>query len=51
MGDGKYKENYRLEMAKWGENIRNTDQGYFCRAALDIYNGGKFYIIILEILY
>ncbi|PBC31425.1 Phosphomevalonate kinase [Apis cerana cerana] len=28
MGDGKYKENYRLEMAKWGENIRNTDQAY-----------------------
>ncbi|XP_006620089.1 phosphomevalonate kinase [Apis dorsata] len=38
MGDGKYKENYRLEMVKWGEHIRNTDQGYFCRAALDIYN-------------
>ncbi|XP_003695278.1 phosphomevalonate kinase [Apis florea] len=38
MGDGKYKENYRLEMVKWGENIRNTDPGYFCRAALDIYN-------------
>lgn len=51
MGDGKYKENYRLEMVKWGENIRNTDPGYFCRAALDIYNGEKFYIIILGISY
>ncbi|XP_033196369.1 phosphomevalonate kinase isoform X2 [Bombus vancouverensis nearcticus] len=38
LGDGKYKENYRLEMAKWGENIRNKDYGYFCRAALEMYN-------------
>ncbi|CAD1480767.1 unnamed protein product, partial [Heterotrigona itama] len=38
LGDGKYKENYRLEMAKWGENIRNEDYGYFCRAALEMYN-------------
>ncbi|OAD60244.1 Phosphomevalonate kinase [Eufriesea mexicana] len=38
LGDGRYKENYRFEMAKWGENIRNKDYGYFCRAALDMYN-------------
>ncbi|KAF3420004.1 hypothetical protein E2986_04884 [Frieseomelitta varia] len=36
LGDGKYKESYRLEMAKWGENIRKEDYGYFCRAALEI---------------
>ncbi|KZC12671.1 Phosphomevalonate kinase [Dufourea novaeangliae] len=38
LGDGEYKENYRLEMAKWGESIRQTDYGYFCRAAIDMYN-------------
>lgn len=42
LGDGRYKENYRFEMAKWGENIRNKDYGYFCRAAIDMYNGNKF---------
>ncbi|CAL7939303.1 unnamed protein product [Xylocopa violacea] len=38
MGNGEYKENYRLEMAKWGESIRRQDHGYFCRAAIDMYN-------------
>ncbi|XP_031832314.1 phosphomevalonate kinase [Nomia melanderi] len=38
LGDGEYKENYRLEMAKWGESVRNQDYGYFCRAAIDMYN-------------
>ncbi|XP_011500801.1 PREDICTED: probable phosphomevalonate kinase isoform X2 [Ceratosolen solmsi marchali] len=34
--DGEYKEQYRLEMAKWGEKIRNENYGYFCRAAIEI---------------
>ncbi|XP_076231815.1 phosphomevalonate kinase [Calliopsis andreniformis] len=38
LGDGQYKENYRLEMAKWGESVRKNDYGYFCRAAIDMYN-------------
>ncbi|XP_078039865.1 phosphomevalonate kinase [Augochlora pura] len=38
LGDGEYKENYRIEMAKWGESIRKQDYGYFCRAAIDMYN-------------
>lgn len=38
LGDGQYKEKYRLEMAKWGENVRRKDYGYFCRAAIDMYN-------------
>ncbi|XP_076625058.1 phosphomevalonate kinase [Colletes latitarsis] len=38
LGDGKYKESYRLEMVKWGESMRKEDNGYFCRAALDMYN-------------
>ncbi|XP_058807190.1 phosphomevalonate kinase [Phymastichus coffea] len=37
-GDGEYKEFYRLEMIKWGEDIRNKDYGYFCRAAIEMYN-------------
>ncbi|XP_017891038.1 phosphomevalonate kinase [Ceratina calcarata] len=38
VGDGKYKETYRHRMAKWGEDIRRKDYGYFCRAAIDMYN-------------
>ncbi|CAK9812148.1 Phosphomevalonate kinase [Anthophora plagiata] len=38
LGDGEYKENYRYEMAKWGENIRKKDYGYFCHAAIDMCN-------------
>ncbi|XP_054288218.1 phosphomevalonate kinase isoform X2 [Macrosteles quadrilineatus] len=36
MGTGDYKEQYRLEMIKWSEDIRNSDNGYFCRAAVDM---------------
>jgi len=39
LGNGEYKEKYRLEMAKWGEDMRKEDYGYFCRAAIDMYNG------------
>ncbi|KAG7189899.1 hypothetical protein KM043_006069 [Ampulex compressa] len=38
LGDGKYKENHRHEMVKWGESIRKQDYGYFCSAAIDMYN-------------
>lgn len=38
-GDGEYKEAYRLEMTKWGEDMRNKDYGYFCRAAILMYDG------------
>lgn len=33
-------------MVKWGEDIRNKDYGYFCRAAIEMYNGNKqlFYL-------
>ncbi|XP_023246064.1 phosphomevalonate kinase [Copidosoma floridanum] len=36
--DGKYKEYYRLEMTKWGESMRKEDHGYFCKAAILMYN-------------
>lgn len=26
-------------MTKWGEDMRRKDYGYFCRAAIDMYNG------------
>lgn len=39
LGHGEYKEKYRLQMSKWGEDLRNKDYGYFCRAAIDMYNG------------
>ncbi|KYN23251.1 Phosphomevalonate kinase, partial [Trachymyrmex cornetzi] len=38
LGHGEYKEKHRLEMVKWGEDIRRKDYGYFCRAAIDMYN-------------
>lgn len=28
-----------MEMCKWGEDTRKQDHGYFCRAAIDMYNG------------
>ncbi|XP_030020133.2 phosphomevalonate kinase [Manduca sexta] len=33
LSDSTYKEQYRLDMIKWGEEMRNKDYGYFCRAA------------------
>ncbi|XP_047344363.1 phosphomevalonate kinase isoform X3 [Vespa velutina] len=33
-----YKEQYRHEMIKWSESIRKKDNGYFCRAAIDMYD-------------
>ncbi|XP_071654080.1 phosphomevalonate kinase [Temnothorax longispinosus] len=38
LGHGEYKEKYRLEMVKWGEDMRRKDYGYFCRAAIDMCN-------------
>lgn len=39
MGQSEYKEIYRKEMIKWGEDIRNKDHGYFCRAAIELFEG------------
>ncbi|XP_012256194.2 probable phosphomevalonate kinase [Athalia rosae] len=38
LGDGEYKERYRQKMILWGEEMRKKDYGYFCRAAIDMYN-------------
>ena len=39
LSDGVYKEAYRLEMIKWSENQRAKDPGYFCDAAINMYEG------------
>ncbi|KAH0950184.1 hypothetical protein HN011_003658 [Eciton burchellii] len=48
LGNGEYKEKYRLEMAKWGEDMRKEDYGYFCRAAIDMYNAWDMPIWIIS---
>uniref|UniRef100_A0A0X3Q0M4 Phosphomevalonate kinase n=1 Tax=Schistocephalus solidus TaxID=70667 RepID=A0A0X3Q0M4_SCHSO len=35
MSSAAYKENYRTEMVRWGEERRTQDPGIFCREALD----------------
>ena len=34
---GSYKEQHRLAMIKWSEEIRNADYTYFCKAAVEKY--------------
>ena len=34
---GSYKEQHRLAMIKWSEEIRNADYTYFCKAAIEKY--------------
>ncbi|PZC85250.1 hypothetical protein B5X24_HaOG202435 [Helicoverpa armigera] len=33
LGDGEYKEQYRLDMINWSDEMRLQDYGYFCRIA------------------
>lgn len=34
LDSSEYKERYRVDMIKWGEDRRNIDPGYFCRLAI-----------------
>ncbi|KAK2868711.1 hypothetical protein Q7C36_000582 [Tachysurus vachellii] len=34
LGAGKYKEQHRAEMIRWGERRRQKDPGFFCRMAV-----------------
>lgn len=34
LSDGPYKETYRKEMIVWSDQVRSTDPGFFCRAAI-----------------
>ncbi|PNF41091.1 hypothetical protein B7P43_G06226 [Cryptotermes secundus] len=38
MSAGKYKEEHRQDMIKWSEQIRQKDYGYFCQAAVEMFN-------------
>lgn len=33
LGDGEYKEQYRLDMINWSDEMRAQDYGYFCQRA------------------
>jgi phosphomevalonate kinase len=44
MSAGEYKEEHRQDMIKWSEQIRQKDYGYFCQAAVEMFNGTHFYI-------
>ncbi|KAJ8714508.1 hypothetical protein PYW07_002733 [Mythimna separata] len=33
LGDSEYKEQYRLDMINWSDEMRTQDYGYFCRIA------------------
>nr|CAH0106086.1 unnamed protein product [Daphnia galeata] len=48
MSDGAYKEKYRTEMIIWGEEKRAQDSGFFCRAAIEMFNGKDFPIWIVS---
>jgi phosphomevalonate kinase len=39
MSAGEYKEKHRQDMIKWSEEIRKKDYGYFCKAAVEMFNG------------
>jgi len=48
LSDGAYKENYRMEMIRWGEEQRAKDPGFFCRAAIQIFHGEEHPIWIVS---
>jgi phosphomevalonate kinase len=47
MSAGEYKEEHRQDMIKWSQQIRQKDHGYFCQAAVEMFNGMHFYILHL----
>lgn len=45
-----YKEKYRPDMVKWGEEMRQKDCAYFCRKAVELAeNCGKPILIVADI--
>jgi len=48
LSDGAYKETYRMEMIRWGEEQRAKDPGFFCRAAIQTFHGEKHPIWIVS---
>nr|QAU32514.1 phosphomevalonate kinase [Dendroctonus armandi] len=45
MSDGPYKEQHRLNMITWSDEIRKKDPGYFCRAACKSAAAKKLWIV------
>ncbi|XP_042871968.1 phosphomevalonate kinase-like [Penaeus japonicus] len=43
-----YKEKYRLQMIEWSEAKRAQDSGFFIRAAIEMYEGGKYPLWIVS---
>lgn len=41
LSDGEYKEQYRLDMIRWSEEMRDKDYGCFCKIACQ---NGNLYI-------
>lgn len=48
LGTGAYKENYRLEMIRWGESVRARDPGYFCQRAIEMSSAIQFSVWIVS---
>jgi len=48
LSDGAYKENYRMQMIRWGEEQRAKDPGFFCRAAIQIFHGEEHPVWIVS---
>ncbi|KAG8234573.1 hypothetical protein J437_LFUL015364 [Ladona fulva] len=48
MDSSEYKEIYRAEMNKYGEEMRNKDYGYFCRASIEMYEAEKKAVWIIS---
>ncbi|XP_057369161.1 phosphomevalonate kinase-like [Daphnia carinata] len=48
MSDSAYKEKYRIEMISWGEEKRAQDPSFFCRSAIQMFNGNDFPIWIVS---
>jgi len=45
---GEYKEQHRLAMITWSEEIRDKDYTYFCRQAIDKYCAPKYPVWIVS---
>lgn len=50
LSDGEYKEQHRLDMIKWSEEMRERDYGCFCRAACQNGNFNCVVNVIIQIM-
>lgn len=47
LSNSEYKEQYRVEMIKWSDEMRLIDYGYFCRAACQ--NGDSMFLCLFNL--